>query len=153
MAGDLNKVRRAAGQPPLSSRGTTTKPIGRSNRLTSTLLFRAWQTRSRLVVHGIYFGPQMICCSWPRIKCGASPTDYVSLVLLAPWNLLPLKNVQCSSSAISLRIAVCVGVGSEEEERVQAWPSLKSMEEEGGLKKLRMDCCVILSFFDKKCVE
>jgi hypothetical protein len=31
---------------------------------------------------------------------------------------------------------------------------LSGMEEEVGLKKLRMDdCCGILSFFDKKCVE
>ena len=106
----------------------------------------------------------------------------------------PTTAILRSSSAISLRIAVCVDVGAEEEER-QAWPSLElssrarsfsrnsgnsalttllisardiftersayneasisrtgniggNIEEEVGLKKLRMACC-ILSFFDK----
>jgi hypothetical protein len=67
--------------------------------------FRAW--RITHAAHwsfmergmSIYVGPQLICPSYPRIKCvAASPADYVSLVLLAPRNLLPLKNVQCAGA-------------------------------------------------------
>ena len=91
-------------QPPLFLRSASPRNTPQADWSFTKLQppFRG-QAKTQTAAHWSFMesgniGLQLICSSWPRIKCvRLAPTDYVSLALLAPsCNLLPRKNVQCA---------------------------------------------------------
>ena len=102
VAGDSNTESRRATSPlsPLRFAEATASRLSFKRDFTSTcfsglanmqLIGRSWRgargfisARIRFVLHGL------------GLNVAASRRIMFSLVLLAPWNLLPLKNVQCA---------------------------------------------------------